>query len=110
MLPSLGGMSPKKMEGLMKQMGIKQEEIDASKVIIEKNDNTKIIFENPSVMKINMHGQESWQIIGEVREESEKFSLEDIQTIIEKTGKSESEVRKSLEKTGDLAETILELS
>ena len=30
--------------------------------------------------------------------------------IIEKTGKSEAEVRESLEKTGDIAETIMELS
>ena len=36
MIPGLGGLNPKKMQGLMKQMGISQEEIPAEKVIIEK--------------------------------------------------------------------------
>ena len=35
MLPN---MNPKKMQALMKQMGIDQQEIDAKKVIIEKDD------------------------------------------------------------------------
>ena len=33
-----GGINPKKMQALMKQMGMKQEEIETSKVIIEKTD------------------------------------------------------------------------
>ena len=104
-----GGIDPKKMQAMMKQMGISQEEISAEKVIIEKNDGQKIIIEEPSVMKMNMQGQESFQISGKVVEESQ-ISEEDIKTIIEKTGCSEKEARESLEKTGDLAESILELS
>jgi len=38
------------------------------------------------------------------------ISDQDIKTIIEKTGASESEAKQALEKTGDLAEAILELS
>jgi len=106
------GMNPKKMQAVMKQMGISQEEIDASKVIIEKTDNTKIIIEFPSVTKVKMQGQETFQIAGKIKEETSapEISEDDIKTIIEKTGKSESEARKALEKTGDLAEAILELS
>ena len=40
-----GGIDPKKMQAMMKQMGIKQEEIDAKRVIIEKSDG-RIIIEN----------------------------------------------------------------
>jgi len=96
----------------MKQMGIAQEEINASRVIIEKTDDTKIIIEPASVTKVKMQGQETFQIAGDVKEETSapEISETDIKTIIEKTGKSESEAREALEKTGDLAEAILELS
>ncbi len=107
-----GGIDPKKMQGMMKQMGISQSEIPASKVIIEKTDGSKIVIENPSVMKIKMQGQESFQISGEIREETAKVEIseEDINAVVEKTGVSKKKARETLEKTGDLAEAILELS
>lgn len=106
------GLNPKKMQAVMKQMGISQEEIDASRVIIEKSDDSKIVIENPSVTKVNMQGQDTFQIAGEIREESAELGVseEDVKTVMEKTGKSEEESRETLEKTGDLAEAILELS
>jgi len=106
-------MNPKKMQAVMKQMGMSQEEIDASKVIIEKNDGTRIIIEDPSVSKVNFQGQSTYQIVGEEIEESSKveISKEDIKTIMEKTGVSEKKAKEALEKNnGDLAETILELN
>lgn len=103
-------IDPKKMQAVMKQMGINQTEIDSSKVIIEKIDGGKVIITNPSVTKIKMQGQESFQISGDVSEIEEKFSDDDIKVVMEKTGCSEKEARKVLEKTGDLAEAILELS
>ena len=96
----------------MKQMGIKQEEIDALRVVIEKNDGSKIILANPSVLKIKMQGQDSFQISGDEIEESEEqeFSEEDVKTIVEKTRCTKEKAKEILEKTGDLAEAILELS
>lgn len=96
----------------MKQMGMSQDEISAEKVIIEKSDGSNIIIDNPSVTKINMQGQQSFQIAGQVREETAAPSIseEDIKSVAEKTGKSESEAKEALEKTGDLAEAILDLS
>lgn len=100
----------------MKQLGIKQESIDAERVIIEKSDG-KITIENPSVLKVNMQGQETFQISGDVIEESaeqeeETENLEkDINIIAEKTGKSKDEIAIVLEKNnGDIAATIMELS
>lgn len=113
MFPGMGGLNPKKMQAVMKQMGISQDEIDASRVIIEKSDGGKIIFENPSVSKINMQGQEMFQVVGDFSEESEEqgISDEDVKTVCEKTGCSKEQARKVLENTkGDLAEAILELS
>ncbi|MEK6899187.1 MAG: nascent polypeptide-associated complex protein [Nanoarchaeota archaeon] len=104
-----GGIDPGKMKAMMKQMGIKQEEIEALRVIIEKEDG-KIIIENPNVQKVTMQGQDSWQITGEVREES-GISEGDIEMVMEKSGKSMEEAKKALEESnGDIAEAILSLS
>jgi nascent polypeptide-associated complex subunit alpha len=106
------GLNPKKMQAVMKQMGISQDEIDANRVIIETPEKN-IIINNPSVTKIKMQGQESFQISGEIsEEEAEQDNTEqDIQTIIEKTGCNEEQAKKALEEAnGDLAEAILSLN
>lgn len=105
------GIDPKKMQALMKQMGIKQEDIDASRVIIEKSDGGKILINNPSVVKVNMSGNESFQITGDVSEEEEAITNDDVNIVMEKTGASEEDSRKALENSnGDLTEAILSLS
>ena len=126
------GLNPKKMQAMMKQMGIAQEEIDANRVIIESDDGN-IIINDPTVTKINMQGQENFQISGdieeedtegevplaegeasevEVKEEQEADNSEaDIKTIMEKVGCLEQEAKLAYEKANkDLAETILSLS
>jgi nascent polypeptide-associated complex subunit alpha len=104
------GINPKQMQAMMKQMGINQTEIPSSRVIIEKEDGGKIVINNPSVLKVKMQGQETFQISGDISETEEKFSEEDIKTIMEKTGCSREKAENAIEKTGDLAEAILELS
>jgi len=118
------GLNPKKMQAMMKQMGIAQEEIDANRVIIECDDKNIIII-NPSVIKINMQGQTNFQISGDISEESKEESEqeledqedsknaleEDIKTIIEKTNCTEEQAKSALENAnGDLTEAILSLS
>ena len=110
------GLNPKKMQAMMKQMGISQQEIDANKVIIETSDGN-IIINEPSVIKINMQGQTNFQISGDISEEDSKdgveedTSEEDIKTIMEKVGCSKEEAAIELEKAnGDLTEAILSLS
>lgn len=104
-----GGMDPKKMKAMMKQLGINQEDIDAKRVIIEKEDG-RIILDNPAVQKLKVQGQESWQITGESREEPFGVSEEDISLVAEKTGKSRADAKKALEETKDIAEAIVRLS
>lgn len=105
-----GKINPKQIQGMMKQMGISQEELNARRVIIEMEDKN-IIIDDPSVQKINMQGQTSFQISGEAREESrEGFTDEDVKMVMEKTGASEEKVRKVLKETGgDIATAIIEL-
>ena len=106
----LGGLNPKKMQALMSKMGISQEEIDASKVTIEKNDGGKIIINNPSVTKMNIKGNKMFQIQGDIQSAEPGISEQDIKTVMEKTGVDEETARATLEKTKDLADAIMELS
>ena len=107
-----GGINPMQMKAMMKQMGIKQEEIEAERVIIECSEK-KIVIEHPQVQKIVMQGQESWQITGEVREEARESGISeaDIDMVSEKTGKNKTEAKKALEESGgDISEAIVKLS
>jgi nascent polypeptide-associated complex subunit alpha len=102
------GMNPKQMNKMMQKMGIKQEEIDAIEVII-KTPEKRLIISNPSVIKIDMMGQKTLQITGDISEESNILD-EDIKTVSEQAEVSEGEAKKALEETdGDLAEAILNL-
>ncbi len=106
-----GGVNPRQMQGMMKKMGISQDEIDASKVTIELTNGDKMIIDEPNVMKIKMQGQTSFQITGEERIESANVinTDEDIQTIMEKTGCTKDDAKAALQKTDDLADAIMEL-
>ncbi|MFH1711309.1 MAG: nascent polypeptide-associated complex protein [Nanoarchaeota archaeon] len=104
------GIDPKKMQAMMKQLGMKQEEIEAERVIIECEDK-KIIIEEPNVVKINMQGQDSWQITGQERSEEKGISEEDINQVMEKAQCSKEKAEQALkDSNGDLAEAILSLN
>ncbi|MCK5283166.1 MAG: nascent polypeptide-associated complex protein [Nanoarchaeota archaeon] len=107
------GMNPRMMKQAMKRMGIKQEEIEATEVII-KTPEKEIIISEPSVSKVNMMGQETWQVAGEAVERDinsePEINEEDINTVVEQTGVSEDKAREVIEKhKGDLAAAIMEL-
>jgi nascent polypeptide-associated complex subunit alpha len=105
------GMNPRQMQQAMKKLGMKQEEIEATEVII-KTPGKDLIIKNPQVSKINMMGQESLQITGDIEEVERKLEIseDDIRTVAEQTGVSEEEAKAAIESTnGDLAEAILKL-
>jgi len=105
------GINPRDMQKAMKKLGISQQEIAAKEVIIKLSDK-EIIIKNPSVAKVNMMGQENFQISGEITERQLEVNIteEDIKTVMEQTGKTHEEVSNALKKNkGDLAVTILEL-
>jgi nascent polypeptide-associated complex subunit alpha len=105
-----GKINPKQIEGMMKKMGISQQSIAAKRVIIELEDENLVIDE-PNVTKVNMQGQETYQIMGETHSESrESFSEEDVKVVMEKTKVSREQVIKFLkENNGDIALAIIEL-
>jgi len=78
----------------------------------EGNDGGKIVIDNPSVQKIKMQGQESWQITGEASEGSDDvIGEDDVKLVMGRTGASKEEARRILEEVdGDIAEAIVKLS
>ena len=102
-----GGLDPKKMQAMMSQMGIKQKEIDADEVIIKTKEGN-IIIRDPSVTRITMQGQDTFQISGQV--ETEEISEDDIKMVTAKTGADREKAKTALKKSGgDIAEAILAL-
>lgn len=103
----------KNMAKAMKRMGIQQTELEAKQVIIRFEDK-ELIFTNPQVSKVNMMGQETYQIIGEPEEKNVNttpdLSEDDIQTVMDQTGKSHDEAKTAIQNNnGDLAAAIIEL-
>lgn len=109
----LPGINPRKMQQMMKQLGIQQEDIPAKEVVIRTAEK-EIVITSPSVAKVNMMGQETFQISGEVEERglssTPDISEEDIQAVVEQTGVDKDTAKKTIEKhQGDLAEAIMDL-
>lgn len=110
----LPGMNPRKMQQMMRQLGIQQQELPAEEVLIKMKDKI-IVITNPSVQKVNMMGQETFQISGEIeeRELSEKaeISEDDVETVMAQAKVSREQAVAALEEAdGDLAQAILNLN
>ena len=109
----LPGMNPRKMQQMMKKMGIAQVEVDASEVIIKCPDK-EIVIQNPQVSKVNAMGQETFQIAGEIQERElssePEINEDDIKTVMEQANCDEEKAKSALEESkGDIAEAIMKL-
>ena len=101
-------INPKQLEKMAKKMGIQSAEIEAEEVII-KTKKGEIVITNPQVSKVNMMGQDTFQISGDIEERDSDFSEEDLRLVIEQTGATPEEAAEALEETGDIAQAILKL-
>ena len=85
------GVNQRQMKQAMKQMGVQQTDIDADEVIIRAGDKD-IIISNPSVQKVKMMGQETYQISGNERVEERIVKIEigddDIKTVMDQANVS----------------------
>jgi len=105
------GMNSRKAAQMMKKMGIQQVEIPATEVII-KTPEKEIIITEPQVSKVNMAGQETFQIMGNINERElstkPEINQEDVKTVMEQADVTEEEAKKAIEDSeGDLAKAIL---
>ena len=110
MIPNV---DPRQLKRMMDNLGMKNTEVPASRVVIE-SDGKDIVIENPNVMLIEMQGTKTFQITGTIEEKEKmvaEISEDDIKTVGEQTGIKDNDViRKALEDTkGDIAEAILKL-
>jgi len=101
------------MQQAMKQMGIKQEELDAVEVVIRLHDKD-LVIKNPQVTKVNMAGQETFQISGTIAEQARSTEVEinedDIKTVMDQASVNEEKAKEALKAAnGDIAEAILAL-
>ena len=72
------------------------------------------MISNPSVQKVNMMGNQNFQVSGNISERSldstPEISEEDVKTVMEQSNVSEDEARKAIvDAKGDLAEAIMGL-
>lgn len=107
-------MNPRKMNHMMKKLGITQVDIPATEVIIRCEDKD-LIIRNPQVSKVNMMGQMTYQIVGEAEETTHDtapdISEDDIKTVMSQAGVDKATAKKAIEETsGDLAEAIMKLT
>jgi nascent polypeptide-associated complex subunit alpha len=126
-----GGMNPRKMQQMMKQMGIDVDELDAEEVVIRTADE-EYVFDAPQVTKMDAQGQETFQVVGDydVREagaggtsaddasavesadadDAGAIPDSDVQIVAQRAGVSEDAAREALEAAdGDLASAISRL-
>lgn len=107
MIPGMG-MNPRQMARMMEQMGIKNEDIEAVRVVIETKDE-QIIIAEPKVTALIVQGQKSYQVVGN-EERLPKVKQEDIELVAQQTGSSADDAKKALsEAGGDIAAAILRL-
>ncbi|RME31927.1 nascent polypeptide-associated complex protein [Candidatus Woesearchaeota archaeon] len=108
------GLNPRKMQQVMKQMGIQQQDIDGVQRVEIICTDRKLIIEPAQVSAVNMMGQKTYQVLGEAREEAldttPDVNEEDVQTVMEQTGADEETARQAIvEANGDLAAAIMAL-
>ncbi|MCX6798677.1 MAG: nascent polypeptide-associated complex protein [Candidatus Diapherotrites archaeon] len=104
-------MDPKTMQRLMHQFGIKNQEIDAERVIIEGKGG-RIVIEPASVTAIDFGGRKTYTVVGEERREQaeQRISEDDIEMVVKQAGVTKKKAEAALRKNeGDIAGAILEL-
>jgi nascent polypeptide-associated complex subunit alpha len=109
----LPGVNKRQAEQMMKRMGIRSEDIDATEVII-RTPSKEIVISNPQVSKVNMMGQDTYQIVGQVSERAlssePEINDDDIETVMEQANVSREAAEEAVKAAnGDLAQAILDL-
>lgn len=103
-------INPKQLEKMARRMGIETRAIEAKEVIIRTGEK-EIVISNPQVTRVNIMGQDTWQITGDASERSlQPFTDDDVNLVVNQTGVSVAEARGALaELQGDIAGAIIKL-
>ena len=119
-------MDDRKMQQMMKQMGIDMQELDAEEVIIKTPDE-ELVFTDADVQRMDAQGQQTYTIVGEPESQARDGDAgsagaddgdagdadeaaipdDDVELVATRAGVSEGDAREALEATdGDLAAAI----
>jgi len=99
----------RQIERAMKRMGMQAVPIDAEEVVIKTREK-EIIISSPQVTRVNVMGQDTFQIMGNVEErEKERFNESDVKMVMDKTGAPREAAKSALLEEGDIASAILKL-
>ena len=115
MMPGMRGMNPRQMKMAMKRLGITQEELEDVEEVIIKTASKDIVVRNAAVTAMDVQGQKTFQVMGDVSEvEKEgggpKIPEEDIQLVASQANVSEEEAKAALQECdGNPAEAIIKL-
>ncbi|MEA2034449.1 MAG: nascent polypeptide-associated complex protein [Euryarchaeota archaeon] len=107
------GMNPKKMKQMMKQLGMKMDNIEDVEKVVVHTPAGNYIFDNAEVVVTTMQGTTTYQVNGNPRFEAAETEIpeDDVKLVIEQTSVSEEEARAALkEADGDIAEAIMKLA
>lgn len=101
---------PSNMEQMMKQLGMDMEEMDVDRVTVETSDGRELVFEAPQLSRMEVQGQELFQLQGDYQEvESDAADSGDVELVMERAGVSEDEARAALEEHDSPADAIMSL-
>ncbi len=120
-----GGLNPRKMQQMMKQMGIDVDDVDAEEVVIRTADGEELVFSDPEVTRMDARGQQTYQVVGDAETRKATGGASgaveagdadssasavpdaDVEIVAQRTGASEDEAREALEAVdGDLAAAV----
>ena len=116
-------MDSRRARRMMKQMGMKMDELGDVHTVILQGKNREIVIEGPAVTSINVQGQKMYQIAGgketerkpqaeaaPAEEEPLEIPEEDILLVAQQANVGIEKARAALEQSGgDLAQAILML-
>jgi nascent polypeptide-associated complex subunit alpha len=129
-----GGLNPRKLNQMMRQLGIEVEDIDDVEEVVIRTADREIVFRDAAVSKMIAQGQTTWQLTGTPEErpragggassggsggsgaaaaepEGPLFSEEDVKLVAETARVPLDAARKALEECdGEPAEAILKLT
>jgi nascent polypeptide-associated complex subunit alpha len=128
MFPGGGGMDDRKMQQMMKQMGIDMQELDVEEVVIKTTEEA-LVFSDADVQRMDAQGQQTYTVVGEPESrargerqaadesgegesqaDEEAIPQEDIDLVAQRAGVSEHDARAALDTNdGDLAAAIADL-
>jgi nascent polypeptide-associated complex subunit alpha len=130
MFPGMGGrgMNPKKVQQMMRQMGIEMEEVDDVEEVVIRTPTKEIVFKDASVQKVTAQGSTSWQLTGTPIEKPRHkaaapppaaapakpagptYTEDDVKLVMEQAKVSREQARKALDEAGgETAEAIVKL-